>query len=103
MGVYNPPQTPAGSTVIGTATLNFGSAPGTNQVKVTVSDSGVQSTSFLVAVLMAVSTATHNAYEHNIVDMTLRCGNIVPGVSFDIVATSNWRLSGTFTARWSRN
>jgi hypothetical protein len=49
---------------------------------------------------MASSTATHNAYEHSILPITLTCGNIVAGVGFDIYASSTLRLDGTFSVIW---
>lgn len=85
----------------GTATLNFGSAPGTNVVVSTVTgQSAITSGSKVEAFLMGDSTATHNAYEHFIVPLVLRCGNIVAGTGFDIYASSDLRLTGTFTVNW---
>lgn len=86
----------------GTATLTFGSAPGTNNVTTTVTGQAAITTgSNCEAFMMGNdSTATHTAYEHQLVPMTLRCGNIVAGTGFDIVAYSDFRLTGTFTVRW---
>ena len=91
-----------GSANVGEATLNFGSAPGTNTVTTTVTgEAGILATSSVQAYLMGDSTATHNAYEHEIVPMTITCGNIVAGTGFDIIASSELRLTGTFKVRWS--
>lgn len=85
----------------GTAILNFGSAPGTNMVITTVTgEAGILSGSAADAFIMANSTATHNSYEHSIVPIILRCGNIIPGIGFDIIATSELRLTGTFLVNW---
>lgn len=85
----------------GTATLTFGSIPGTNLVTTTVTgQAGILTNSHIEAFLMGDSTATHNVYEHNIVPFTLTCGNIVAGTGFDIVASSDLRLTGTFTCHW---
>ena len=85
----------------GTVTLDFGAAPGTNIIVATVTgQTGVLSTSYLEAWIMADSTTDHNAYEHAIAPIKLTCGNIVVGTSFDITAVSDWRLSGTFKCRW---
>jgi hypothetical protein len=88
----------------GTAVLNFGSIPGTNVVTTTVTgQTSILSNSYVQAWLMGDSTATHNAYEHNIVPIRLVCGNIVAGTGFDIVASTDWRLTGTFSVRWMWN
>jgi hypothetical protein len=85
----------------GTATLDFGSAPGTNMVTTTITgQASIASGSNVSAWLMAESTASHNAYEHMVVPLRIVCGNIVAGTGFDIVAHSDWRLTGTFTCRW---
>ena len=85
----------------GTAILDFGSAPGTNFVTTTVTGQGsILSGSNVEAFMMADSTATHNSYEHSIVPFVLRCGNIVAGTGFDILASSELRLTGTFSVRW---
>lgn len=85
----------------GTAVLDFGSAPGTNVATATVTgQSGITASSHAEAWLMGDGTATHNAYEHLIVPLVVRCGNIVAGTGFDIVASSEYRLNGTFTVHW---
>lgn len=85
----------------GTTTLDFGSTPGTNYVTTTVTgQASIASGSQVEAYLMSDSTATHNAYEHSIVPLEIRCGNIVAGTGFDITANSNLRLDGTFNVHW---
>lgn len=85
----------------GTADIDFGSAPGTNYVVTTVTgETSILSGSVVEAYLMASTTATHNSYEHSIVPITLRCGNVVASTGFDIVASSEFRLTGTFTVQW---
>lgn len=87
--------------VKGTATLDFGAAPGTNYIVTTVTgQTGILSGSVASAYLMAESTADHNTYEHSIVPIMLRCGNVVASTGFDIIATSELRLTGTFTVNW---
>lgn len=91
-----------GAPETGTATLNFGAAPGTNVATVTVTgQTGILSGSKVEAWLMGDSTASHNAYEHLIVPLVVRCGNIVAGTGFDIVASSDLRLTGTFSVHWT--
>jgi len=88
----------------GSAVLDFGSTPGTNVVTTTVTgQASILSGSFVQAWLMGETTATHNAYEHNIVPIRLTCGNIVAGTGFDIVASTDWRLTGTFSVKWIWN
>jgi hypothetical protein len=89
------------ATGVGTATLNFGSAPGTNVVETTVTgQTGITTSSHVEAWLMGDSTAGHNAYEHAIVPIKLSCGSLVNNTGFTITASSEWRLTGTFTAHW---
>ena len=85
---------------VGTATLTFGSAPGTNFVSTVINNASVLTTSTIRVFMMADATATHNAIEHMMVGLNLAAGNIVNGVSFTIYANTNLRLTGTFTVRW---
>lgn len=81
--------------------LDFGSTPGTNVATTTVTgQTGITASSHVEAWMMGDDTATHNAYEHLIVPLVVRCGNIVAGSGFDIVASSELRLNGTFTVHW---
>jgi hypothetical protein len=85
----------------GSAILDFGSIPGTNRTITTVTgQTDITNTCFADAFLMGDSTDDHNVEEHLFAPITLRCTNIVPGVSFDIVAITENRLSGTFIVRW---
>jgi hypothetical protein len=78
-------------------------SPGTNQAKVTVAGiAGVTANSSASAFLLGSdSTSDHNAYEHEIIDLELSCDNFVPGVGFDITATSTQRLEGDFKVRYA--
>ena len=85
----------------GSATLDFGAAPGTSVVTTTITgETGILSTSHVEAWMMGDSTADHNAYEHLIVPLVVRCGSITDGAGFDIIASSDLRLTGTFTVHW---
>jgi hypothetical protein len=85
----------------GTATVNFGSAPGTNYVEVVVTgQAAISATSHVDAFLMASATADHNAMEHAIVPLRLTCGNVVAGTGFTIYVSTEWRLTGSFTLHW---
>jgi len=85
----------------GTGTLSFGAAPGTNYLEVVVTgETGILSGSQVEAYLMADVTADHNAIEHAIVPITLRCGAISAGVGFTVFVSTEWRLTGDFTYHW---
>ena len=87
----------------GTATLNFGSAPGTNVVSVAVTGQTPFLSSSRITLWMSGddSTATHNGYEHMVVPIRLNATGIVAGVGFTVNGITDWRLDGTFTVRWS--
>ena len=86
----------------GTATLDFGAAPGSKFASVDVTgQSSIASGSNIEAYLMASdSTADNNTAIHQIVPMVLRCGNIVAGTGFTIYARCDWNLSNTILCRW---
>lgn len=85
----------------GTATIDFGSAPGSTRATIAVTgQAGIGSGSHCEAFLMGDSTASHNAEEHAFIPMVLRCRDVIAGTGFTIQATSDLRLTGTFTIRW---
>lgn len=79
--------------------------PGSNRTSVTVTgQAGITTTSHVEAWIQGNdSTADHNAYEHSMVPITVRPENIVNGTGFDIVATSDLRLTGQFKVHWVWN
>lgn len=86
---------------VGTATLNFGSVPGTNLVTVAVTgQTGISTGSGAEAYFMGDSTGTHNDIEHLINDIQLTCSVPTAGVGFTIYALSTARYTGTFQVRW---
>jgi hypothetical protein len=99
-----------GSVSSGTATLDFGSAPGTNAVKANITGlSGITSTNRVMAWIMGnmdgsnvsgQSTADHNAYEHAFTPIKVTAGNIVNGVGFSVYGVSELRLTGQFSFNW---
>ena len=92
------------STTSNTVTINFGSAPGTNMVVQTITgQTAVTVDTIPRAFLIAKASSNHNAYEHAIVPIRLVCGNIVAGVGFDIIASSDWRLTGQWNVGWIYN
>ena len=85
----------------GTATIDFGAAPGGSSAAVAVTgQTGILSGSSVEAWLMADTTADHNDTEHAFVPITVRCGTIVAGTGFTIYAFTDLRLTGTFSVRW---
>jgi len=86
----------------GTATLNFGSAPGSTVATVAVTgQTGILSGSHVEAWIQGTdSTATHNAVEHETVPLVVRITSLVAGTGFTIRASGEWRLTGTFTVHW---
>lgn len=89
----------------GTATLDFGAAPGTNVVAVTVTgQADIISGSHVMVWFQGDSTADHNAYEHLHIfpnRVSLTAGDIVAGDGFTIYASTELRLTGTIACRWS--
>ena len=84
--------------------VNFGAAPGTNNVSLVVEgQTGILTTSVVRAYMMCDATADHNADEHIMVPMKLCCGNIIADTSFTLYAASEWQLTGTFVVHfiWS--
>jgi hypothetical protein len=90
----------------GTAILDFGSTPGTNQVSVAVTgETGIGGSSLAEAWLSPVATATHNLEEIKL--MTIKLGvlahTISNGVGFTITGTTELRLTGTVNVNWVWN
>jgi hypothetical protein len=87
----------------GTAVLDFGTPGGLINNKATVAitgQAGITSGSYCEAFLMGDATALHNADEHLMVEMSVRCSVPTAGVGFTITAASEWGLTGTFNVRW---
>ena len=89
------------ATGIGTATIDFGAAPGSSTTELTVTgQTAISATDYVEIWMQGDSTADHNAYEHLIAPILLRASDIVAGTSFKINAFSEHRLTGTFKVRW---
>lgn len=90
----------------GTATIDFGAFPGSNEATVTVTGQGtIASDSAAEAWIMAEATSDHTAKDHTFAALliALTCGTVVPGTGFTINATSPEKLQGTFALRWVWN
>lgn len=88
----------------GTATINFGAYPGSNEASVAVTGlSAISATSKADAFVMADDTSTsHTASDHKYFESfaSLSCGTPTAGVGFTIYARSLEKLTGTWTVRY---
>lgn len=88
----------------GTATINFGAHPGSNEASVTVTGlTTISATSKAEAWVMADDTsANHTASDHRYfpVFASLTCGTPTAGTGFTIYARSIEKLSGAWTVRY---
>ena len=92
------------ATGTGTATINFGAHPGSNEASVTVTGlTTISATSKAEAWVMADDTsANHTAADHKYfpVFASLTCGTPTAGTGFTIYARSIEKLSGAWTVRY---
>jgi hypothetical protein len=88
----------------GTATINFGAHPGSNEASVAVTGlTGISATSKADAFVMADDTsASHTASDHRYFESfaSLSCGTPTAGTGFTIYARSIEKLTGTWTLRY---
>lgn len=82
----------------GTVTLDFGTGDQYATVSVTA-QSGCTTGAFCEAWIMRDETADHSDYEHMLVPMDLRCGDVT-GSGFTIHAVADFPLTGQFKVRW---
>lgn len=88
----------------GTATLDFGAAPGTNIASVTVTgQADIVAGSMVETWIMGnASTADHNAYEHMIMAKAVEVTPtaVTAGAGFVLTGLTELRLRGTVVVRW---
>lgn len=88
----------------GTATIDFGVFPGSNEASITVTgQTAILATSKAEAYVMGDDTTSdHTANDHRYFAslMGLTCGNLSTGTGFTIYARSTEKLQGTFALRW---
>ena len=88
----------------GTATINFGAFPGSNEASVAVTgQTSISATSKAEAYIMADDTSgTHTASDHRYVGLwlALTCGTPTAATGFTIYGRSTEKLQGTFAIRW---
>lgn len=88
----------------GTATIDFGAFPGSNEASVAVTgQTSITATSKAEAFVMGDDTSgTHTANDHRYFSalVGLTCGTPSAGTGFTIYARSTEKLQGTFALRW---
>lgn len=88
---------------MGTATLDFGAEPGSNEASVAVSVPTITADGKVEAFIMGDdATSDHTASDHQYIGLwlNLTCGTPSAGVGFTIYGRSTERLSGTFAIRF---
>lgn len=92
------------ATGLGTATIDFGAAPGSNEASVAVTgQTSISSTSDVEAYVMGDDTSTdHTASDHRYFSVLvgLTCGTPTTGTGFTIYARSTEKLTGQWSVRW---
>lgn len=88
----------------GAAILDFGYAPGGNYASTWVENqTDISTNSQCDAWIQLEASPDHNAYEHAMVQMTVRAGNIdATNKKFEIVGISTERLTGRWIVQWAR-
>lgn len=88
----------------GTATIDFGSFPGSNEASIAVTgQTSITSSAKVEAFVMGDSTSgTHTANDHRYFAalVGLTCGTATDGVGFTIYARCPEKLQGTFLLQW---
>lgn len=87
----------------GTAILNFGGHPGSNEASIAVTGQGtISATSNAEAYVMAEIYSTHTANDHAYFAMLakLTCGTPTAATGFTIYARSPEKLTGDFKVHW---
>lgn len=89
---------------VGTATIDFGAWPGSNETSVAVTgQASILLTSSAEAFFMADDTsADHTASDHRYAGnfINLSCGAFVAGTGFTIYGRSLEKMTGEWSVRW---
>ena len=92
------------ATAQGTATIDFGAFPGSNEASIAVTGQGtISATSKAEAYIMGDdATSDHTANDHRYVGlwMALTCGTPTASTGFTIYGRSMEKLQGTYQVRW---
>ena len=91
----------------GTATIDFGAAPGGNRAPdlVVTGQAAILSGSYVEAWMAADTSADHNVEEHALAATwtAFACGAIAAGTGFTIFGRAKTALTGVWTVRWVWN
>lgn len=88
---------------VGSATLDWGSFPGSNEASVTVTgQTDITADAHVEAMYMAEALSSKTANDHAYIALLseLTCGGIVAGTGFTIYGRSLEKLQGSFTVHW---
>lgn len=80
--------------------VDFGAAPGKSALRVPITTALVGANSRVLA-WFSGTTVDHNAEEHAIVNANFNITDIVPGVSFVLLVSTELRLTGTFNVSYA--
>lgn len=88
----------------GTATIDFGAAPGNTNASVAVSSPAITGTQLTSAWIAPADTADHNVEEHVVEEIEVYAGPAQAGVGFTIYAVCRvGRAYGQFNIGWVYN
>jgi hypothetical protein len=83
-----------GSTAKGTATINFGTFPGSSDTSIAITgQTSIVSGSVVTAWLYPIATADHSADEHFAETIVVTAGNIIAGTGFTIYARNSNQIN----------
>lgn len=88
---------------MGTATIDFGSAPGASEASVVVTGiATIGIGSKAEAYFMRVASSNHSTNDHAYAPllMALTCGDLVAGVGLTITAVSQHKMTGQFVVQY---
>lgn len=92
------------ASAIGTATIDFGAHPGSNEASIAVTGQAtISATSKVEAWVMGDDTSSnHTASDHKYLPQlaSFTCGTPTAATGFTIHGRSIHKLTGTFTLRW---
>ena len=92
------------SSATGSATINFGAHPGSNEASVTITGQAtISATSKAEAWVMGDDTSVdHTASDHRYLPQfaSFTCGTPTAATGFTIYARSIHKLTGNYTLRW---
>ena len=88
----------------GTATIDFGASPGSNEASIAVTGQAtISATSKVEAYVMGDDTTSdHTASDHRylLLFAEFTCGTPTAGTGFTIYGRSSEKMQGTFALRW---